>query len=288
MLKKLFLLLFVTLHLFSFELHSVYYVESKNIQLKDIAPHAQDDVVLYKIDINRYTKKVKTKHLLKVLKNYHINPMKTSSRYIRFIQKSPIDTSKIKSTLSNLYQEYYPNMKINSIVIMPRSYIASLPLKYDVSMHKKAYLSKDGVLSIKTLENKKIFFDYTVDADLDVYFSRGKLRKNEKISVLNTTKKKIHFDKFRALPISINQLNISQSKRNLKARKVLTSRDIQTLHLIIKGSNVNVNLNDGNINISFLAKALQNGRLNDIITVQKSNKQRLRVRIIGKNMVEIK
>ena len=288
MLQKIFLLLLLTFPLFSFELHSVYYIESKDITLKDIIPKVQEDVVLYKINAKKYTKKIKTKDLIEVLKKYHTKPIKTTSRYIRFIQKSPIDTSKIKSMLLNLYQDYYPSMTIKSVFIMPRGYVDSLPYDYDISINKKAHLSKESVISIKTLQNKKIFFDYKIDASLYVYFSRGRLHRNDKISTLNTIKKKIHFDKFRALPININHLNKSQSKRNVKSEKILTIRDIQTLHLVQKGSNVNVNLKNKNINISFLAKALQNGILNDIITVQKSDKQRLRVRIIGKNQVELK
>ena len=69
----------------------------------------------------------------------------------------------------------------------------------------------------------------------------------------------VHFDKFRALPINNEQLNTSQLKRHLKNKSIITTRDIETLNLVKKGSIVNVNLNNNNINISFSAKALHPG-----------------------------
>lgn len=288
MLQKIFLLFFFTLNLFSYELHSVYYVNSKNITLQDIVPHAKENVELYKISKNKHAKKIKADKLIVQLNKHGINSLESSSRYIRFILQSPIDTSKIESSLLSRYKENYPNMKINSIQVVPRAYVKSLPDNYKISLHKKFFLSKEGTLNIKTLDNKKLFFDYIVDADLYVYISRENIHKGDRISPFNTTKKSVVFDKFRALPINTSYLNVSQAKRNLKTNKVLTLRDIQSLDLVKKNSNVNVSINDGTINISFSAKALQNGKLNDIITVQKSNRQRLRAKVIGKDRVELK
>jgi flagella basal body P-ring formation protein FlgA len=48
-----------------------------------------------------------------------------------------------------------------------------------------------------------------------------------------------------------------------------------------------VSLNSNNISISFTVKALEDGKVNDIIRVEKSNGKRLRVRVIGKNKAEM-
>jgi len=50
---------------------------------------------------------------------------------------------------------------------------------------------------------------------------------------------------------------------------------------------VNVNFTDSGLSISFSARALQNGKLHDIITIEKRDKTKLRVRVIGKNRVEM-
>ena len=74
----------------------------------------------------------------------------------------------------------------------------------------------------------------------------------------------------------------------MSEQRILTQRDITTLNLISRGSSVNVILKDKNLNISFLAKALQNGKLNDIITVQKNNNEKVKVKVIGRNRAEIR
>ena len=40
--------------------------------------------------------------------------------------------------------------------------------------------------------------------------------------------------------------------------------------------------------INFSAKALQSGKLNDIISVRKRDGKRLKVRVVGKNRAEIR
>ena len=288
MLKILIFFLFVISELFSITLNSTYYVNSNNIKLLDVVPDAKYDVTIYKIDSNRYTKKIKSKQLVKLLQKHGIKSIETSSRYVKFIKKSPIDTSKIEKRLIQTYKNKYSDINIISIIVVPRGYIKSLPENYELLIPRKAHLSKDGTLSIKTPEHKKIFFDYTVNAKLSVYLSKKTIKKGEKISLLNTTQKNILFDKFRAIPVTTKQLGSIQIKHNTKQNSIITMKGVETLNLIRKGYFISVNLQNKNINISFSAKALQNGKLNDIITVQKSSGQRLQAKIVGKNRVEIK
>ena len=65
-------------------------------------------------------------------------------------------------------------------------------------------------------------------------------------------------------------------------------RDVELLNVVKRGSYVSASLKDVSINITFSAKALQNGKLRDIITIQKNNGQKLQAKVIGKNRVEIR
>lgn len=281
-------LLLLPFNLFASTLSPMYFVQSKNIKLQDIFPNAKYNITLDTIQNNRYSKKIKTKELKKELAKHGFENLESSSRYIKFIIKSPIDSSFIENKIAESYKKNYPKINIAAILVVPRAYIKSLPIKYTVKMPKKFYLSKSGTLSIKTLQNKKIFFDYFVDATLSVYRLNHTTKKGTRISALNTKKELIELDKFRDIPINIEHLNISQTRRSTKEKSILTMKDIQTLNLVVKGSHVIVNHDTNNINISFSAKALQSGKLHDIITVQKNNMKRLRVQIIGKNQVKIK
>ena len=288
MLKITIFFLLITLNLFSLTLNDTYYVNSNKIKLLDVAPDAKYDLTIYKINTNKYSKRIKSEKLIKLLKSHGISPVESSSRYVKFIKKSPIDTSKIELKILKTYKSIYPDINISSLQVIPRSYIKSLPKKYEVIMSKKAHLSNRGTLSIKTPERQKIFFDYRIDARLNIYASTKNIKKGDKVSLINTTKKNIIFNKFKAIPITSNELNKVQAKYNTKQDSIITSKNTVLLNIIRKGSYVTANLRDETINISFSAKALQNGKLNDIITVQKRSGQKLRAKIIGKNRVEIR
>lgn len=285
---KLLLLFFFSLKIYATTLNATYYIDSRNIKLQNILPDAPYNVTLFKIDQTRHKKRIQSKKILKLLKQHGFKDVTASSNYIYFIKKSPIDTSKINTSIIEYYQEKHPSIKIKSVIVTPRGYVKQLPKQFEVKMQKKSHLSNSGTLSIKTLEKKKLFFDYTLDAKVYVYTAKKGMKKGERISLLNTTKKQVQLDKFKAMPINIEHLNITQSKKNMKADYIINIRDIETLNLVKRGAHVSATFKDSNINISFSAESLQNGKLNDIITIQKRNKKRLRAKVIGKNRVEIK
>ena len=287
MILKLFLFLFLSTHLLSLTLESTYYTHSQNIKLQDIVPNASYDVTLNEIEQNRDRKKIKSKEIIALLKKHGFKDVVASSRYIQFVIKSPIDTSRIEASVIKLYKEKYPQIDIKSLIIMPRSYMKSLPQEFEIKMQRRAYLSHEGTLSIKTLDQKKIFFDYIIDAKVYVYTTKKTLQRGERISALNTTKKRIQLDKFRAMPINVKNINVSETKRKLQADYIITSRDIENLNLVKRDSYVSVTFQNKSINISFSAKALQNGKLNDIITIEKRDQKRLKAKVIAKDQVEV-
>jgi flagella basal body P-ring formation protein FlgA len=287
--RYLFLFLFLCFSLLAnTQLNNVYYVDSNEVMLDDVISGADGNILLFKLSKAKHTKKVRAKELISTLKNYGYKTVKSKHQYIKFIKKSPIDTSRLESALYNYYKDNYNEIDIQNIFVNPRTYIESLPKEYTVSMKKNSFLKKDGVISIKTSSHKKLFFNYTIDAVLDVYISKHKIKKDAELSLTNITKKRVVLEKFRAKPFQPNSSTKSQAKHHISANKVITVRDVVELNLITRNSQVQITMNNNNINISFSAKALQNGKLNDIIKVQKSNGKILRVKVTGKNMAEIR
>ena len=90
------------------------------------------------------------------------------------------------------------------------------------------------------------------------------------------------------MPIINIEQNSIQSKHNIKADNLITSRDVEKLDMVKRNATVSVSMNSYNINISFAAKALRAGKLGDIIMVEKRDKKRLKVVVIGINRVEIR
>lgn len=288
MLKTLFFLVIVSLELFAAPLKDIYYVNSNDINISQIVPDAKKDVNLFSIEQDRYTKRVKSKKVVKLLKQYGYGSYEASSRYIKFIKKSPIDTTKMELALKKMYKRMYTDIKINRIDILPRGYISSLDKEYIVKIKPYYALHRDGVMHVETSDNKKIFFDYYIDAVVSVYLANKDIDRGDKLSLLNTTKRRVALDKFRALPMQERDLNVRQSKHNIKKNRIITERDIEELTMVKRGSKVNVKLDNKGILISFSAESLQNGKLNDIITVKNNKGKRFKVRVVGKNRVELK
>lgn len=285
---KILLLLLVSVSLFSdVYLESNYYVKDKKVMLSSLVKETKKDVQLFSIDKSRYSKRVKSKDIIKILKSHGIEDYKSKHPYIQFTKKSPINSQKIKNAIEKVYKEKYAHIKIKTVFVEPRSYIATLPKSYETILKSKSHLSKDGTLYIKTDTKKKIFFNYKIDAEIVVYEAKKDIKRNIELSNLNSKKKSIILDKFRAMPLQSILKGTVQSTHNIKKGTILTTRDAQGLYLVKRGSNVNVTLSSSNLAISFSAEALQNGRLADTITVIKRNGKKVKVRVTGKRRAEV-
>ncbi len=289
MLIKLILFVLLTTQIYANHiLRNTYYVSSNDIYISTLIKNYSKDEILYKISPSRYTKKVSFTELRNRLKKYGYTDVTSKSKYIKFIIKSPIDTSKISLYIKNYYLEKYDRIDIEKIEILPRSYVASLPSHYSIHIQAKNYLSRSDIISIKTPKNKKIFFNYNVYAKLPIYVSKEKIKKNSELSGVNITKKSIILDKFIAKPLQKLKAHAFESKYNIKKDRIITFKNIQKLSLVKKNSYVNVSINSNNMSISFSALALDNGKLNSIIRVQKADGKRLKVKVTGKNQAEIR
>lgn len=286
-LKTLFLMLFSLVLHADEVLKSDYYISSDDINLSIIVPHAKQDRKLFSLERSRYTKKIKSRELIKLLEQYGYPSYTAQNRYINFIKKSPIDVTKIEENIRKLYTQKYTAIKIKTITVMPRGYIESLTDTYIVKIQRDNHLSRSGTLYVKTTDNKKIFFDYQVEAEVSVYTARKKIKRENELSLANCKKKSIILDKFDAMPIQKLQQSMFQSKHQIREGTVITARDIEQLSIVKRDSIVSVILDEKNIAISFAAKALQDGRLDDTITIEKNDKKRLKAKVIGKNRVEI-
>ncbi len=269
-------------------LNDIYYVDSYDVRVEDIVKNSNDNAILLSIPKNKHTKKMKSKILIKILKAKGYIDYKYKHNYVNFIKKSPIDTTKIKEFLRNYYEDSYESIKINNITVEPRSYTEYLPQDYIIKIRPKNFLSSHGTLSIKTRERKKIFFNYIIDANVDIYISRKKIKKKTELSALNSFKKSIILDKFKAKPIQNIKTSTLQSKHHISKDKILTIRDVEELSIVKKGSYISIGINNNNIDITFSAKALEDGKINEIIRVIKPNGKKLKVKVIGKNRAEIR
>lgn len=288
MLFKALLFLIFVLSLFGDNsLKSNYYIKSDEIKLSDIVSHTNEDEKLFTIMQGKYTKRVKSSKVLEQLRKYGYQNYTAKHSYIKFTKISPIDTSKIEKEIEKIYKSKYKNIKINTIEVRPRGYLEALPDNYVVSLAPKKHLKSSGIVSIRSKSKKQLFFDYHVDAVVQIYETREKLKRNTELSHRNCRKKSIILNKFRALPIQELVKGRLQSKNHLKANAILTSRDVRELVLVKRGSIINMTLNNNNIDISFSGEALEDATFGEVIKVKQNNEKILKVRITAKGRGEV-
>jgi len=286
--KIIFLLIFPILIFAANNLQSNYFIQNDFIMLSDIVHvDKQNDKKLFNIDKYRHSKRIKRDKLLKILQKNGYSNYTSKHSYIQFTKQSPIDIRILQESIKKLYKNKYKNIKISSIIIAPTHYLDKLPKHYSVHFNKRAHLSNKGVLYIKTDDDKKIFFNYEIVTTITVLVARNNIKKDSELSSVNTRKNSIILNRFRAMPLQRLHVSKYQAKHNLKTNDIITNRDVIGLYLIKRGSNINVNLKNAGINIYFSAKALQNGRLGDSISVLQKKGKKLKVIVTGRNKAEV-
>lgn len=268
-------------------LEDSYFVDSREINASIITNDKRNDFLLLQIPKESHTKKIKTKELLGVLKEHGYKNFDSKRSYINFTLKSPIDTSFMEAKVRENYEKNYKNIEIERILITPRSFMDTLPKEYTIHLKNRDFLYSSGVLHIKTSDNKKLFFDYEVKAYLSVLISNESIEKEMKISPLNYNSKRILLDKFRDRPLQSLEQTSMQAKRRIPKETILTIRDVELLDLVKKDSTITVNMSGEGMNIAFSAKALQDGKLDDIIKIQNSSQKILKARVTGSEMAEL-
>ena len=267
---------------------SNYFITSNSILLSDITKNNKNNTLLYTIDSKRHSKRVKAREVLRILQEHGYTNFTAKHSYIQFTKKSPINTSKIAFALQNRYKQEYKNIDIKEITITPRSYIQELPKEYSVVIGRKAHFHKDGHLYIRTEDNKKIFFNYSIRAKIAVLKTKTTLNREDELSRINVKKDSIILDNFRAMPLQELQKSTYQAKHKIKKGTILTTRDVIALFIVKRNSNVNVVIQDSNMAVSFIAKATQHGRFGQTITVVNKQGKRLKVIVTGRNSAEIR
>ncbi len=283
---KIIFSLFLPFTLLALELKDSYEVESRVINSSIFG--LEKEFFITNIDEGRVLTRLSAKEIKDIFKNHGYSDIKPSSPYITFSLKSELDTTPIKDELKNYFLQKYKHIVIKDIKITPRGYMKNLPDEYTFGTDKNTYLLKNSTVHIVTPQSKKYFFDYEIEALLDVYVSNSNIKKGTSISSTTFSKKTIVLDRLRDMPIFNIDIEPLETNKPFKKGEILTIRDATRAKLIKKGSIINVSYKSDDMSITFNAKALQDGRVNDTIRVQNQNKKTISVVVIGENLAVIK
>jgi flagella basal body P-ring formation protein FlgA len=269
------------------EIKKTYYIDSRDIN-SSLFFKDKKEVKLYTIPKHKHSLRIRDDQLQKLLKDKGFNNFSIKPRFIYFELKSPIDTTKIENFLKDHYKAKYEKIKINKVLVQPRTYMQSLPTNYTIEFRNRSHLSNEGVLSIEDNSKRKYFFNYMVDADIDALKAKKKILRGEEISNINSVVESVKLDDFRSIPLQRLDTSEFQAKYHINKGEMISRRDVRKLDLVREDTQVSVSMENSSFAITFSATALQSGKLNDIITIQKRDGRKLKAKVIGKQRVEIR
>lgn len=286
MIKWIFLLLLSTAAIAQ-ELQKEYFFTDNTIVSTDLFPKIQKRFELVRIPAGKILYRMDAKV---VAKTFELNGIRLDTgkiRFVTFIKKSPVDVTSLKIQLTRVLQERYPTIAIENISIMPHGYLASLPPEANAVFDPSCYLNGNGTFYIIDSDGLRRYFDYSVNATLNVLHTTRKVLRRENLSTANTALKEVPFESFRDTPLTGIPEHPHRFRAVLKQATPIIVRNIEKMPLILKDDNVIVEVRNGSVILELIATATQEGGLYDIITIQKRDGKRSRAKVIGEKRVEL-
>ena len=211
----------------------------------------------------------------------------TKVRYINFTKQTTLNLLPIKKQLYDAFMLKYPTMIIQKIDISPHGFIESLPEHSAAVFDKDICDNNNGTFYVLDESGIRRYFDFTLEATLNVLHSNQKITRNSVISPSNTAIKLIAFTQFRGMPLSTLPEQIQRFRRSIRENEPIVDRYLEPLPIVLKGSKVSVQVENESVIVEFIGTATQEGALYDIITIEKSDKKRAKAKVIGENRVEL-
>jgi flagella basal body P-ring formation protein FlgA len=225
-----------------------------------------------------------------ILKTFELNGCQIDggkTRYVNFTKRSNTDYAQLQEQISTYFLTNYPTMTIHSIQIIAHGYIDSLPNTPHVVLDKDSYAKNKGTFYVVDGNGIRHYFEYLVDASLTVLHSTQKTSRKEPLSSTNTALKSIAFTSFRGKPLASIPEKSYRFCSTLQANTPITDHQIEASPIILRNAKVSVQVRNDSVIVEFIATAMQEGALYDIITIEKADKKRVRAKIIGDNTVEL-
>jgi len=225
-----------------------------------------------------------------ILKTFELNGCSLDSGKIRFVtfsKRSDTDYTLLQDQLTTFFTTHYPTIIIQSIQIFPHGYIQALPNNAHAVFDKDMSTKNKGTFYVPDSNGVRHYFDFTIDASLSVLHATQKVSRKDIVSLNNCAMKTIPFTTFRSNPLIALPQTVSRFKASLREDTPVLERQIEPLPIVLRGSKVSVQVKNETVIVEFIATAMQEGALYDIITIEKADNKRVRAKIIGENTVEL-
>jgi flagella basal body P-ring formation protein FlgA len=286
--STLFLVLLLALCLEAATLKPLYLFTDHQISSRDIDADAVSEFEILQIPDHKTKLKVPASKIIQRFEAHGLTLDRGTIRRVTFIKRSPVDLGDFEQAVRELFEKHYPGLIIHRLTVYPRSYTEVLPKSYTFELDDRLAQRSEGTFYIRTDSNRKYFFDFAIDATVDVLVAKTNLERDTELTHFNTYQKAVHIDDLEGQALTRLEAGQYQIKYALKANEPITFRDLESAPLVKRGRQVMVSMKNGMVLIEFSATALEDGGLHDIIALRKADGQKVKARVTGMNKVELR
>jgi len=284
---KLFFLLIFTVLLSANQLKREIEFSNHVIYSNDIIPSLSKKFEVLKIPEDKNHFRIESAVLAKTFELNGVELNTSNILYVTFIKKSPADFTRLSEQLQLMFLRHYPGIEIKSLRVNSHSYIADLPSDAKAVVDRNFYNNPEGTFYILDQNGLRRYLDYHVDAMLPLLYTSKDISRKDTLTGQNTLIKISPFVSFKDEPLISLPDQMSRFRTSLKAGKVVLSKNIEPLPLVLKGDKVVAVIKNGVVVVEIGAIAVQEGALYDIITIQKNDGKRVKAKVIGERRVEL-
>ncbi len=269
------------------ELQSNYYFESPLILSKTIDPTCEKNFEVLRIPDGKTSYRINAQIIAKTLELGGCPIQINNIRFVNFTKEVTHGLSVLEQQLKDFFKNAYPTIEIQEVHISPRGVNNRLPKNIHSVFDTNSYQTNKGTFYVIDEKGVRHYFDFTIDATLNALYTTQKVTRKEVLSTQNTGIKPLPFTTFRGKPLDLLPDTPYRFRASLQANVPILDRHIESLPIVLRDSKVSVIIQNGAVIVEFIATAMQEGKLYDIITVEKADGKRVRAKIIGENKVEL-
>ena len=285
---KYLLILLLIFNAFSAVLKPSYSILSQDFNASVIDKDIKDDFVIYHFNSHRHHKSFSSSYLIELFQDHGITLEDQTKTIVRVNQKSHTNFEPIKKKIHDYYKQHYPKMNIKNITIQSNDIFTALPKEYRLIFKSKAFKYANSSLQLEFKGSRqRHFVNYTLEATIKVLKARHNLNRGKILQQIDVLYVREPFKRLTHTPLNFSLQKKLRVKKRINKGKIIYEKDLEPIPDVLKGKSVLVRLINGHVHLEFQAVSVQDASIGDEIYVQKKDKKRLRVKVIGKNLVEI-
>lgn len=212
---------------------------------------------------------------------------------INLLGFSPQNIKDLQEAIKNEYLKEYPKAAILDIKIVDISKEEVTNLQYKALEIQRQNLQKNNGVVLAVFENdknvsKRLFVRYEIEALVEIVKAKYNLQKDKILTAEDVILENIKFKTFYSKPLGIEAIGLLSTKRFISSGTILTEKDAAKAPAIKKNSNVYAVMKQDSLEIELEVTALEDGGINDTITVRTKNGKTMRAFVASKNRLEIR